>query len=110
MPPSPADVPIDMKELFRWYTSNKEKLHTLVLSSYFHAGFETIHPFVDGNGRVGRLLLNFVLHRNGFSMVNIPNSRKLEYRQYLERAQVDGDLRPFVKFLFDLMMSSDLMF
>jgi Fic family protein len=110
MPPSPEDVPLDMRELFRWYSINKEKLHPLILASYFHTGFETIHPFVDGNGRVGRLLMNFILHKNGYPMVNIPNSRKLEYYECLERARVDANLRPFVKFIYDLMRESDLLF
>jgi Fic family protein len=65
---------------------------------------------VDGNGRVGRLLMNFILHKNGFPMVNIPNSRKLEYYDCLEKAQGNGDLRPFIKFIYDLMMDSDLLF
>ena len=110
MPPAPEDVTQDMKELLSWYTRNKNKLHPLVLASYFHIGFETIHPFVDGNGRVGRLLMNFILHRYGFPMVNIPNIRKLEYYQCLEQAQNDGDLRPFVVFMLDLMRSTDLQF
>ena len=110
MPPAPEDVPADMRELFRWYTLNREKVHPIVLASYFHIGFETIHPFIDGNGRVGRLLLNFILHRKGYPMVNIPNSRKMEYYNFLEKAQLEGDLRPFVKFIFDIMIGSDLMF
>ncbi len=110
MPPTPEDVPQDMKELLCWYTRNKQTLHPLVLASYFHIGFETIHPFVDGNGRVGRLLMNFILQRNGFPMVNIPNRRKLEYYRCLEKAQNDGDLCPFVEFMLDLMRSSDLQF
>jgi len=110
MPPSPKDVPVDMKELFRWYSNNKKVLHPLILASYFHIGFETIHPFVDGNGRVGRLLLNFILHRNGYPMVNIPNGKKLQYYECLQRSQVDGDLRPFIKFIYDLMMDSDPIF
>ncbi len=110
MPPAPEDVPQDMKELLSWYTRNKKRLHPLVLASYFHIGFETIHPFVDGNGRVGRLLMNFILHRNDFPMINIPNRRKLEYYQCLEQAQNDGDLRPFVEFILHLTRSSDLQF
>lgn len=110
MPPLPKDVPKDMRDLFSWYTRNKETIHPLVVASYFHIGFETVHPFVDGNGRVGRLLMNFILHKNGFPMVNIPNSRKLEYYQYLEKAQVEGELRPFVKFIFDLMAGSENIF
>lgn len=110
MPPSPDDVSKDMKELFSWYTRNRKKLHPFILASYFHTGFETVHPFVDGNGRIGRLLMNFILHRYDFPMVNIPNNRKLEYYGCLEKAQIDGNLRPFVKFIYDLLLGSDLRF
>jgi len=106
MPPAPEYVPHDMKQLFSWYTRNEDSLHPVVLASYFHVGFETIHPFIDGNGRVGRLLLNFILHRKGFPMVNIPNRRKLDYYNALDSAQVDGDLGPFVGFMIELMKES----
>ena len=43
-------------------------------------------------------------------MVNIPNSEKLRYYEYLEKAQVSGDLKPFIDFIYDLMMGSDLLF
>lgn len=101
IPPAPEDVPDDMKELISWYSKNRRKLHPMILASYFHIGFETIHPFVDGNGRVGRLLLNFILHRNGLPMVNIPNRRKIDYYNCLEKAQVEGDLRPFIRFIYE---------
>ena len=57
LPPKPEDVPKEIKSLLFWYSKNKEKLHPLIVSAYFHAGFETVHPFVDGNGRTGRLLM-----------------------------------------------------
>lgn len=109
MPPSPKDVPRDMATLLRWYTRNRKRLHPVVVASYFHIGFELVHPFVDGNGRVGRLLMNHILHRNGFPMVNIPNSRKNEYYDHLERGQLDGDIRPFVSFLIELMEKNKVM-
>ena len=64
IPPNPREVPKLMANLLRWYSNNKGKLHPLVLASHFHAEFEKIHPFVDGNGRVGRLIMNFILHKN----------------------------------------------
>jgi len=102
-PSKPEKVPKEMKSLLSWYSKNKDKLHPLVVAAYFHSGFETIHPFVDGNGRVGRLLINFILHKNKFPMVNIPNSKKNNYYESLERSQVRGDLRSLVKFLFGLL-------
>jgi len=109
MPPSPKDVPRDMATLLRWYSRNRKRLHPVVVAAYFHVGFEIIHPYVDGNGRVGRLLMDLILHRNGYPMVNIPNARKNEYYDHLERGQLDGDLRPFVSFLIELMEKNKVM-
>jgi Fic family protein len=110
LPPTPEDVPKDIKNLLSWYTKNKKKLHAIIVAAYFHIGFEIIHPFVDGNGRVGRLLMNFILHKNGYPMINIPLERRFEYYDCLHAAQVDGTLRPFINLLLDLLRKSQLMF
>ncbi len=109
--PAPPDrVSQDMRTLLSWYTRNKNKLHPVVVAVYFHSGFELIHPFVDGNGRVGRLLLNFILHRHNFPMVNIPNLQKNRYYAVLNEAQVSGNLRPFIEFIMELMGESKVPF
>jgi Fic family protein len=110
IPPAPEDVPKDMRTLLSWYTKNKKKLPPIVVATYFHIGFETVHPFIDGNGRVGRLLLNFILHKNGYPMINIPLEKRYEYYDCLLAAQVDGSLRPFVDLLLELLRKSKLMF
>ncbi len=110
LPPKPEEVPNEMASLLSWYTKNKNKIHPLVISAYFHSAFETIHPFIDGNGRVGRLLMNFILHKKRFPMINIPNQRKYEYYKALEISQLEGDLRPLVKFLFSLIKEGKVRF
>ncbi len=110
LPPKPAEVSKEMSSLLSWYSKNKKKVHPLILVAYFHSAFETVHPFVDGNGRVGRLLMNFSLMRNGFPMINIPNDKKFIYYHALEEAQVKGNLRPLVKFLFDLLKNEKIKF
>ena len=110
LPPKPEDVPKEIKSLLFWYSKNKEKLHPLVVSAYFHAGFETIHPFIDGNGRTGRLLMNFILHKNNLPMINIPNPIKHKYYNALESAQIKGDLRPLVKLLSEILKETDVLF
>lgn len=110
LPPKPEEVPKEMKDLLSWYTLNKNKLHPLILASYFHIAFETIHPFVDGNGRVGRLLMNFILHKNKYPMINIPNKIKFRYYQTLETATINGNLRPFIEFMLELYKDMNLMF
>lgn len=110
LPPKPADVPKDMAALLSWYTKSKKELHPLIVAAYFHSAFETIHPFIDGNGRVGRLLMNFILHKNQFPMINIPNKKKYLYYAALAHSQTKGGLRPLVKFLFDLLKEEKIKF
>ena len=110
LPSNPKQVPLDMAKLLSWYTKNKRRLHPLILSAYFHVHFEMIHPFVDGNGRVGRLLMNFILHKNNFPMINIPHEQKFRYYEFLEKAQVKGDLKPFIEFLFKLLIKNKIKF
>jgi len=110
LPPKPTEIPKEMASLLSWYSKNKKKLHPLILATYFHSAFETIHPFVDGNGRVGRLLINLILKANKFPMINIPSKKKYIYYNVLEDAQVNGNLRPLIKFLFDLMKKEQIKF
>lgn len=107
-PPKPTEVHQRMASLLSWYTKNKKKLHPLILASYFHSEFEKIHPFVDGNGRVGRLLMNFILHKNKYPMLNIPNKIKYKYYNALEKSQVKKNLRPFVKLMIDILKESKI--
>ena len=108
-PPKPSEVNQKMASLLTWYSKNKKKLHPLVLASYFHIEFEKIHPFVDGNGRVGRLLMNFILHKNKYPMINIPNAIKYKYYEALEKAQTKNNLKPFIKFMIDLLKEDKIM-
>ncbi|HLD10860.1 MAG TPA: Fic family protein [Candidatus Nanoarchaeia archaeon] len=109
LPPQPEIVPKEIGALLKWYTKNKDELHPLVTAAYFHAGFEIIHPFVDGNGRVGRLLMNFILHKNKFSMISISNSTKYEYYKSLEEAQ-KGNLKLFIEYLIKNFKENKLFF
>lgn len=110
IPPKPQDVSREMAKLLRWYSTNKRRLHPLVLASYFHTEFEKIHPFVDGNGRVGRLIMNFILHKNHYPMVNIPKKRKFKYYRVLEEMHRTGNLKSFVNFLISILKKEELRF
>jgi len=110
LPPKPEDVSKEMGSLLSWYSKNRKVLHPLVLAAYFHSAFETIHPFVDGNGRVGRLLMNLILYKHKYPMINIPNKKKYIYYKTLEDSQLKGELRGLVKFLFDLLKEEKIRF
>ena len=110
LPPKAKDVPMEMKNLLSWYSKNKRKLHPLILTAYFHSAFETIHPFVDGNGRVGRILMNFTLRKNKFPMINIPYEKRHKYYSALETSRIKGNLKDLIKFLFDLLKEEKIKF
>jgi len=109
IPPKASEVPKLIANLLRWYSVNKKRLHPLVLASYFHTEFEKIHPFIDGNGRVGRLLMNFILHKNKYPMINIPKLRKFRYYEVLQNAH-KGNLKGFVGLLISILRKDKLRF
>jgi len=88
-----------LKDLVDWYKENKSKFKPLVLSAIIHNQFEYIHPFQDGNGRVGRLLLNFILLKNKYSPINISIQDREEYYATLQEYSKNQDLKQTVKFL-----------
>jgi Fic family protein len=89
-------VPRLLGELFDWYADHKDRAHAVILAALVHLKFVTIHPFVDGNGRISRLMMNFVLNRRGFPLLNIPYDVRSSYYRMLERAQMTGRSEPFV--------------
>lgn len=103
VPPKPSDVLPQLKQLFKWYSKNRKKYHPVILAGYFHCAFEAIHPFRDGNGRTGRLLLNFTLLKNSFPPVDIRNKKKIEYYLALQEAE-KGNLKTFVDLLYDYLV------
>ena len=100
IPPSPVEVYPLLVELFEWYQSNRKDLHPVELAAVLHLKFESIHPFGDGNGRIGRLMMNFVLHRSGWPMLNIPYEKRMGYYSALERSQRKRDEDPFIQWFF----------
>ena len=90
-----------LKDLVKWYSENEKKLHPFVLASIFHNQFVYIHPFSEGNGRVSRLLLNFILIKHAFFPVIIYNDEKHKYYSALRHSK-DGDIKPSIMFLSDI--------
>ena len=79
-----------------WYNKNRKKYPPIVLAVVVHNQFETIHPFADGNGRVGRLLLNNVLLKHNMPPVNIELRNRREYYAALREYQENGNIRPMI--------------
>ena len=103
IPPQPYLVPKEMENLFIWYNENKGKLHPVELSAEMHERLVTIHPFIDGNGRTSRLLMNLILLQNGFPIAILKGDTesRLKYYSALETAQTENDKKPFMKLIAD---------
>jgi Fic family protein len=96
VPPDTLHVPERMAALVRWYGENSAPLHPIMRAMRLHVGFVGIHPFVDGNGRTARLLLNLELIKAGYPAVVLPVQRRLAYYEALDAAHVDGDIASFL--------------
>ncbi|MEK6925839.1 MAG: Fic family protein [Nanoarchaeota archaeon] len=83
-------VIVDMDLLLKWFNENKGKLHPLVLAIVFHHKFEKIHPFMDGNGRAGRMIMNFILMKNSFPPTIIHKKTRTEYLEAMREADESG--------------------
>lgn len=88
-----------LKELERWYDKNKDKYHPIVLAAVVHNQFENIHPFQDGNGRIGRLLLNNILLKHDLPPVNIELVNRTQYYHSLQAYENEGNLRPTIELI-----------
>ena len=99
-PPSAAELDEYLEDFLSWLNSLDETrdLHAIELAAIAHYKFVFIHPFVDGNGRTGRLLMNLILMRSGFPPIIIKFADRLTYYAHLNRAN-NGDLRPLIRFI-----------
>jgi len=86
-----------LTELVKWYNKNKKKLPAIVLATVIHNQFEYIHPFEDGNGRVGRLLLNNILLKHKLPPVNITLKSRKKYYAALKEFQKSGNIKPSIE-------------
>ena len=111
-PPGPESVGAEMRDLGSWLstvsTPNQEKLATvsgLLNAAVAHTWFVTIHPFIDGNGRVARLLMNLMLMRYGFPIAIISKDDRLRYYDTLEQSQAT-DLSSFIVLITECIEES----
>lgn len=97
--PQPAALNILLKNFYKWYNTNKNILHPIELAAATHLKFVTIHPFTDGNGRISRLIMNFVLQQKEYPMLNITYKNRNNYYTALERAQTKNQDNIFLIYI-----------
>ena len=81
----------DLEKILKDYFSSTENIIEKIAK--FHANFEKIHPFSDGNGRTGRLVMNFELMKAGYPICIIKNEDRLEYYNSLNEAQANNNYK-----------------
>jgi len=90
VPTSPVKVPMLIKDLVKWYKDNKKKYHPLELAILVSMKFVTIHPFIDGNGRVSRLIMNFLLKKKNYPEINLYVRLRNPYLAAVEKANKEN--------------------
>ncbi|MCI9126844.1 MAG: Fic family protein [Eubacterium sp.] len=97
-PPTPNEM---FEQIKNFYTDieYRDKRNAIEFAAWTHAEFVRIHPFVDGNGRTSRMIMNYQLMNAGFLPVSIAKENRLEYFEALEVYAVEGDLKPFAEMI-----------
>ena len=117
---SPEETPALMTDLINWYNSEEEagRLSPIELAALFHYRYIRIHPFEDGNGRIARLMVNYILTKHGYPMIVVRSRKKQGYLEALHQADLnvgkapsDGvhaninDITPFVQYFQGIVAS-----
>ena len=115
---SPEETPALMTDLINWYNSEEElgRLSPVELAALFHYRYIRIHPFEDGNGRIARLMVNYILSRHGYPMIVVRSRLKQAYLEALHQADLNvglvpsqgahaalEDIEPFVQYFHKLV-------
>ncbi|RAS78364.1 Fic family protein [Priestia endophytica] len=98
-PPAPYLIKEQMEQLIKWYESEAQTLHPVERGAMLHAIFVGIHPFIDGNGRTSRLLLNLELMKAGFPAVVIKVENRLAYYEALDKSHTTKNYHDFIQLI-----------
>jgi len=107
IPPAHKQVPVLMKKFVLEIPRLKKKYHPVEFAALAHLKFVTIHPYVDGNGRTARLLMNLVLLQSGYVVTIIPPILRSDYISAIKKSQVQSkDEKPFINFISAMVYES----
>lgn len=107
MPPKHYEVSLLMQKLIAEYQKEWMIYHPVVRAALLHGEFAKIHPFIDGNGRTSRLLLNFELMRNGYPPIIFKNDNRAKYYDVLDLAHTTKNYEPLIKLVSELEIESE---
>ncbi|MCB0481730.1 MAG: Fic family protein [Flavobacteriales bacterium] len=108
VPPEPFLIQKMMEDYFVHYTAQVDKMHPVLLAAEMHERLVSIHPFIDGNGRTSRLIMNLILLRNGYTLAILKgdNASRMAYYKALEDVQINNDPIPFYTLICKLVKES----
>lgn len=95
-PPEPFKIQEEMDRLMHWYGNEAQILHPITRAAMLHVIFVGIRPFIDGNGRTSRLLLNLELMKSGYPPIIIKVENRLSYYNALDKAHTTEDHHDFI--------------
>jgi len=105
--PAPADINREMDELEVWANTKRNDMHPVEFAAMLHLKLVTVHPFIDGNGRTSRLVMNLALLQDGYQLAVIPPICRADYLAAVRRYQSSGDSNPFVDFIAERVVESE---
>ena len=106
VPPKWKEIDYEMNNFLKWYRAENRKLHPLELASLIHLKIISIQPFVDGNSRLSRLLMNWVLWKRGYPPINLPVEDLENYYDALDKYQIEKQEKPFLSYIIKKYLES----
>ncbi|MFH1751713.1 MAG: Fic family protein [archaeon] len=105
LPPKPEKVLQELTNFFGWFNKAEKILHAFELAALVHLKLVRIHPFMEGNGRISRLLMNYILLKNNYPLLNIFDSEKIIYYLTLKEVDAKKKEKPFIKYLAEVYVN-----
>ncbi len=99
VPPNWENLSQELENFLKWYQAENRRLHPLELAALVHLKLISLQPFVDGNSRLSRLLMNWVLWKKGYPPVDIPIEELENYYNVLDKYQIEKNEEPFVDYI-----------
>ena len=99
IPPKWEEVDKELNNFLKWYNLENRRLHPIELASLIHLKLISIQPFTDGNSRLSRLLMNWVLWKKNYPLIDIPIEDIENYYNALDKYQIEKQEKPFVDYI-----------
>jgi len=106
VPPKWENIDKEIDNFFKWYSSENRRLHPIELAALIHLKIISMQPFIDGNSRLSRLLMNWILWKKNYPLIDIPIEELENYYSALDRYQIEKDEKPFIDYIKERYLKS----